>query len=308
MLSSLFGAVAITLGMAQPMDTTIAVRNGTRLEIEHVEGEVVVSAWNRDEVRVAASRSDLEVRSSGSVVRVRPDHNHGQNMGHRSVDLRIEVPAWMPIRIAGTQTDARVRGTRADVTIETVRGEIIVRDGAGRVLLKSVQGDIRVENARSRVEIHAANGDIVVRDVTGDVRVENVNGDIDLAGIDARSVSAGTVNGDVSYTGTIREDGRYRLTSHNGDISIAIPEDVGATISVATFSGEFHSDFPVRLDRAVPGGRFDFVIGSGRARIDLESFNGEIRLRRPRAPMGSVGRAAPGLASMHHQPEQTGRP
>lgn len=308
MFSPLFGAVVIALGTVQPADTTVAVRRGTRLDVENVAGEVVVNAWSRDEVRVVGARSDLEVRSSGSVLRVRSERRHGQGMGRRSVDLRIEVPAWMAVRIAGPFTDATVLGTSADITIETVRGEILVRGGAGRLLLNSVQGGIRVENARGRVEIVAANDDVVVRDFTGDVSIENVNGDIDLAGIDSRSVSAGTVNGDVSYTGSIREDGRYRLASHNGDISIAIPEGVGATVSVATFAGEFHSDFPVRLDRAAPGRRFDFVIGSGRARIDLESFNGEIRLRRPRAPIGSTGRAAPGLASLSREPEHARKP
>ncbi len=304
MFSPLFGAVANALGIAQPTDTAIAVRKGTRLDVENVEGEIVVKAWSRDKVRVVASRSDLEVHSSGSVLRVRSDHRRGR----RSVDVRVEVPDWMAVRIAGPFTDATVLGTSADVTIETVRGEILVRGGAGRLRLNSVQGGIRVENARGRVEIRAANGDIVVRDASGDISVENVNGDIDLADVDSRVVSAGTVNGDVSYTGSMREDGRYRLASHNGDVTIAIPEDVGATVSVATFAGEFYSDFPVRLDRATSGSRFEFVIGSGRARIDLESFNGEIRLRRPRATMRSTGPAARGLASLRQQQEHTRRP
>jgi len=306
MLSSLFGAVAIALGILQPTDTTIAVRSGTRLEVTNIEGEVVVRAWSRDEVRVVASRSDVDVRSSGSVLRVRPEHGHGS--GRRSVDLRVHVPAWMAVHIRGPATDATVLGANADVTIETVRGEILVRDVAGRVRLRSVQGDIRVENARGRVEIRAATGDIAVRDASGDIAVENVEGDIDLARIDARSVGAATVNGDISYTGSILEDGRYRLATHNGDISIAIPETADATISVATHAGEFHSDFPIRLHRAGAGGRYDFVIGSGRARVELESFNGEIRLRRPRAPVGSGRSAATDHASLRQDPQRKRRP
>ena len=296
MFSPLFGVAAMALVVLQPTDTTIAVRNGTRLEVRDVGGEVVVNAWSREEVRVVAPESNVEVLTAGSVLRVRS--GGGQNRGRRSVDIRVEVPAWMAVRITGPQTDATVVGTAADITVETVRGDILVRGGAGRVFLRSVQGDIRVENARGRVEIRGATGDIAVRAVTGDISVENVKGDIDLSRIDAQSVNAATIHGDISFTGSIREEGRYRLATHNGDIAIAIPEDTDAVVSVATHAGEFHSDFPVRLDRAGPGGRYDFVMGSGRARIELESFNGEIRLSRPRASMGSTGSAAHWLASV----------
>lgn len=301
MFSPLFGAAVIVLGIAQQADTTIAVRQGTRLDVENVPGEVVVRAWDRDAVRITADRPGLDIRTSGSVLWLRSERHRGT----RSLDVRIEVPAWMAVRITGPFTDATVQGTAADITIETVRGEILVRGGSGRLQLNSVQGGIHVEDARGRVEAVAANDDIIVRNVTGDIAVENVNGDIQLEGIDSRSVTAGTVNGDVSYSGTIREDGRYRLASHNGDISITIPANVGATIGVATFSGEFQSDFPVQLDRAAPGRRFNFVIGSGRARIDLGSFNGEIRLRRPNTPIGRAGRTSDGAAVHEQEPTRT---
>jgi hypothetical protein len=55
---------------------------------------------------------------------------------------------------------------------------------------------------------------------------------------------------------------------------------VSATVSVATFSGGFESDFPVTLREVLGGGRnFQFTLGDGAARIELESFAGQIRLR-----------------------------
>ena len=54
-----------------------------------------------------------------------------------------------------------------------------------------------------------------------------------------------------------------------------------ATVSIATFNGEFESEFPVTLTEARKGKRFSFTLGSGSAQVTLESFQGTIRLVRP---------------------------
>ena len=53
---------------------------------------------------------------------------------------------------------------------------------------------------------------------------ETVNGEITLDRIDAISVDANTVNGDISYDGPIRNGGRYSLSTHNGDITLTVAE------------------------------------------------------------------------------------
>jgi hypothetical protein len=53
-------------------------------------------------------------------------------------------------------------------------------------------------------------------------------------------------------------------------------------VSVSTFQGDFESAFPVTLTEH-RGKRFDFTLGGGSARLDLESFGGTIRLVRPGA-------------------------
>jgi DUF4097 and DUF4098 domain-containing protein YvlB len=95
-------------------------------------------------------------------------------------------------------------------------------------------------------------------------------------------VDANTVNGDISYEGTIRPNGRYRLATHNGDVTVVVPDGADALVSVSTFQGDFASDFPITL-RERHGKRFEFTLGKGSARLELESFQGTIELRRPGA-------------------------
>jgi DUF4097 and DUF4098 domain-containing protein YvlB len=90
------------------------------------------------------------------------------------------------------------------------------------------------------------------------------------------------VNGDIIYLGTIDHGGRYRFASHNGDLEVAVPDIADATISVATFNGEFESNFPVELTETKKGKRFAFTLGKGSATIELETFGGTVKLRRGR--------------------------
>jgi DUF4097 and DUF4098 domain-containing protein YvlB len=99
--------------------------------------------------------------------------------------------------------------------------------------------------------------------------------------VDATSLDASTVNGDVGYDGPIRNGGRYSLSSHNGDLTLAVAEGTNATVSVSTFNGEFESEFPVSLRETRKGKRFSFTIGSGSAQVTLESFQGSVQLVRP---------------------------
>ncbi len=61
---------------------------------------------------------------------------------------------------------------------------------------------------------------------------------------------------------------------------VTIPVSVNATVSVATFDGEFEADFPIQLERTEATRRFSFVLGNGSARLELHSFDGDIQLVR----------------------------
>ena len=102
-----------------------------------------------------------------------------------------------------------------------------------------------------------------------------------LEGIHSNSVEAVTTNGNVYYDGVIEDDGQYRFTNHNGNITLAIPDGANATVWISTYNGEFEPAFPITLMETRSGGRrFSFTLGDGSGRVEVESFGGKIRLRR----------------------------
>ncbi len=63
-------------------------------------------------------------------------------------------------------------------------------------------------------------------------------------------------------------------------MTFSVPEGSGLTVSIATFDGSLHPSFPVTLRGGI-GQLTEFTIGDGSARVELETFDGDIYLIRP---------------------------
>lgn len=271
-----------------PTDTTVAVGQDTRLQLRNLVGDIEVRAWNRDAVRIRAVHSPrervlVERRGPVLVVTARP-----RTGSPGEVDFQLLVPRAMAVTLDGAQASAKVRDLDGDVVIQTVAGEIAVQGGDGNVMLSSIQGPISVVGGRGRLEISSVDGEVRLLETSGHIFAETVNGAVALRRVLADSVEVSTVNGDLCYEGAILAAGRYLFRTHNGDIAVGLPERAGATVSVATYRGEIDSDFPLRVDGRGEHHRFHLRLGDGRAQLDLESFGGAIRLRRPGAD-GAAG-------------------
>jgi hypothetical protein len=244
-------------------------------------GEVTVTAWNRDAVRVQADvggSTGVEIDRNATTVTVRTSGRRGPPS---NVDLQITAPAWMPLDLSGVNTEMTITGARAGISAETVQGDVTATGGNGLVSLRSVQGSVSLTGAKGRLDVSSVNADVEVIGSSGEVTAETVNGDVTLDKVDATSVTATSLNGDVAYNGPIKSTGRYALSTHNGDVTVTVAEGTSASVSVSTFNGEFESAFPVTLTETRKGKRFNFTIGGGSAQVTLESFQGTIELVRP---------------------------
>lgn len=278
---TILAAALLAAAPMQQADTTFAVDPGSTLEVENLSGRVVVHTWNEARIRLRArgeGSGHIGVARVGSTIRLEPD---SRRWGERDIDYDLMIPSSMGVRVSGTDTDVDISGAGADVRIQTVQGDIRVQGGQGVISLRSVQGGVTLTGARGNVDAHSVSDDVRLSDVVGDIRAETVSGDIILDGVESSSVRASTVSGDVDFRGSIARDGQYSFTSHGGDLTLRLPDRVDATVGVSTFNGDFDTEFPVQLTGTRQHGRrFTFTLGSGSARIDLESFSGDIELKR----------------------------
>lgn len=261
-------------------DTTFAVRQGQRLEVDNFSGSITVTAWSEDRIRVSArSSSDPFTVDVGSLT-VHVNSQAEDHGGPGDSELTIQVPAWMELELSGNEVEITTSGTRADVKANTVQGDVSIDGGEGSIEATSVEGDLTISNVKGRVELSTVEGKVDLRNITGTgLEIETVDGDIVMVGVSATNISASSVDGDITWGGTLAPTGTYRFSTHDGDLLLGIAGEPDATFSVETFDGSFDSDWPVQL-RGTNQHKMTFTLGSGRARVELSSFDGTISLKR----------------------------
>jgi DUF4097 and DUF4098 domain-containing protein YvlB len=267
---------------APQTDQTVTVARGARLDVENFAGEVAIKAWDRDAVRVQAhhaSRTRVSVKSDGGRLVVSASGAQGPAS---SVDYEISVPRWMPVKVDGTYAFIAIEGTTSEVTAETVRGDVAIKGGGTFVSAKSIEGEVTIEGTRGRITASSVNEGITIAGTSGDITADTVNGPISMASVESENVTVESLNGSVRYEGNAAPRGKYRFTTHNGSILVAVPESSSAAFSVRTYNGAVHTNLTLSgSGDPRRGRRVVYTLGGGAADFELESFGGAIHLRRP---------------------------
>jgi hypothetical protein len=290
-------------------DTLLRVGPGMTLALSNLAGDITVTAWDRNEVRVQAEhdRGDrlvAEVRDA--TVRLgmsSPESSPAE------VEWTLTVPAWLPLELSGVECDIMVSGMRSSVRAQNMRGDISVDACQGPLEANSVEGEVHVSNARGTVTAGSINSIVRIVRATGPVEAQTINGDIQLVKVESRNVDASTVNGRVYFASGYQPRGRYLFSSHNGKLFVPMPDDQHVKVSMSSFQGEVESSIPVPQPAPAPrerGRHFRFVVQDGVAWPDPvtapptpstpstpSSPRAPRAPRAPSAPQGVTAAAAP---------------
>jgi DUF4097 and DUF4098 domain-containing protein YvlB len=262
------------------IDTTIAFDRRGTVSLTLTSGEIIVSAWDRPQVRVRARSERSAIRMDATSTRLSLDLARSRG---GETTFEVTVPAGVHVGARATSGDIRIAGTKGIVEAASQSGDILVDDAGERIELRSFSGDITGRNLAGNVEANSLNGDIDLSNVRGDIDATGVSSDIELRGVAARYVRAKSTSGDITFDGALESAGRYELGSHSGDVYVIVPQNTGALFTVSTYNGGIESDFPITLKPGEHGighaRRYTFEIGKGDARISAESFSGDITVR-----------------------------
>ncbi len=276
-----FALITLSPATARPqaaVDTRLSVGANATIEVDNMVGDITISTWDRNAVRVQATgAADVHFDSNDSEVSVEAEMVHGQG---RATDFTLTIPVDADIEAHTIEGRISIEGTTGRIEAHSMKGLVRVNGGRNTIEVGSVEGGIELTGARGRVEAHSVNEFVSLTDVVGDIEATTVNGPVTLERCDAHNLEASSVNGAIVFRGPIHSDGWYSMETHNGTIDITIPRGANATISAFTYNGEFEADFPVTVTEAEPGKSTTFTLGSGDAQIELETFNGAILLKR----------------------------
>ena len=186
----------MAFSLVQQTDTTFAVGNATRLDLENEGGQVVVAVWDRNEIRIQAEhsrRSVIEVHQNRGEISIEADAVRGGMSG--IVDYTITVPRGFDLSIETMYSDIAIDGADGVVEAETLQGDIMIRGGRGEVHASSTTGRVRIEGAEGRIEVETVAQEIRISDSSGEILAESVGGSIIMENVSASSVDAVTVGG-----------------------------------------------------------------------------------------------------------------
>jgi DUF4097 and DUF4098 domain-containing protein YvlB len=217
-----------------------------RVSISNINGNVHISAWDRNEVKVdAVKRAYKPERLSEATIEVTNTAD--------SVIIKTKYPE------RNLNFDSRTRENNPasiEYTLTVPRGAHI--DG-----------------------VELVNGSLDIEGVKGDVRASLVNGEVKAGGLGGE-IKLSTVNGtqEVNVT-TLGESKGVTLNSVNGSIVLIVPSGANAQVKASTVHGPITNDFGLTVEEGQYVGRnLTGQIGSGGPRIRLNNVNGSISIKR----------------------------
>jgi DUF4097 and DUF4098 domain-containing protein YvlB len=190
----------------------------------------------------------------------------------------------------------RIRNTASGLTIEEENNEMRISTQMHNETELSILVPVRTS-----LKLTLMNGDdIIVDRIEGDLEVNNMNGDISLTNI-AGTAIIHSANGEVKAHFSRVTGKPMSFTTLNGDVDVALPSDIKATVRLDSGHGDIYTDFAIEMlptamqstveENRAKGGKYRIKmekamvgkINGGGVEYTLKTLNGDIHLRRYQA-------------------------
>ncbi|MBB3225826.1 DUF4097 and DUF4098 domain-containing protein YvlB [Luteibacter sp. Sphag1AF] len=288
--------LAFSIGHAiagTPINLSRDVRPNAHININNVKGEVTVTTWDRNTVQVSGTLGDgarpLELGGDDREVDIKVEANGKNGFFNWDSDTRMQgtvlnvrVPRSVDVDINVVSAPLSIDGLDGGrVSINTVSGKVRANVRTPKIEVQSVSGSIDLSGRATKAELQTVSGDITAPSVVESVEAQTVSGRMTIGGGPWREASFSTVSGDILINGGPAPGGKLDVDAMSGDVQLQLPANTGSRLNVSTFSGEIRSDFgtPSR-DEDGPGKELKTTIGDGSGYVHLESFSGDIRVRK----------------------------
>lgn len=132
---------------------------------------------------------------------------------------------------------------------------------------------------RAHVKVETANGRVEIRGVSGPVRASTVNGSVEVEGSSGR-VEASTVNGSIRASLRDVAPEWHRFQTTNGSVDVSLPGGASGEFEARTVNGRIETDFPLTVSGGRGSRRLQGRLGDGKARFEMSTVNGSVRIEK----------------------------
>ena len=264
------------------VNLTVTVPKAAKVTLNAGRGDIAVSGIGGG-LDMTAGRGDVHLNSITGSVQAHLSNNKHDFSAHQ------------------VDGDLTADGNTNDLTISDIKGRFTINgDMFGEVHLENVTGPVSVHTSRTEVQIASLPGELTfdsdnlhVNQSKGLVRVVTRSKDIELSQIYGDSY---VENHDGRIA--IEPAGVFSVEAKNnkGDVELTLPPSASASVNGRTHNGDIVTDYGLDVsgeeNKSVSG-----KIGSGQAKIEISSSNGDLRIKKgpalPSAPSVANAPTAP---------------
>ena len=217
--------------------------DGGRFSLSNVNGSVVVTGGGSDSVEIIATKKA----------------DNQKDLDKIEIEITNSAKEIVVETELGGSDHWYSRGSNSG----SVKYEVIVPVGTNLDSVETVNGNVNISGVSGKVVAESVNGDLDVSDLAGDVELSTVNG-----GIEAEF-------------SMLEDQQRVKMETVNGRVTINLPEDADVDINADTLNGGINAkDFGLEADKGFVGSDLNGKIGDGGARLNIDTVNGSIKIRR----------------------------
>ncbi len=216
--------------------------DGGRFSVSNVNGSITVTGASGSSVEIIAIKKARNQKDLDAIE---------IEISQSASEIEIET------ELGDSNSWYSFGSTSGEVTYE-----IIVPDGTDLDSVETVNGDVTVSGVSGNVTAESVNGDLDINDLVGDVHLSTVNGSVNAA--------FAKCEGEQSI----------KTETVNGRVTISLPESSDVQITADTLNGGINGrDFGLQTDKGFVGSDLNGKIGSGSARLNIDTVNGSIKIR-----------------------------
>lgn len=191
------GAQAAELKLTEEFHQTYPLAADGRVSLANINGNVQITAWDRNEVKVDAIKrastseklqeAKIAVDSTPDSIAIKTEYPRDRKTYNNpaSVDYTLTVPRNAKInKVDLINGDLIIEGLGNDIRASSINGKVNARGLTGRLDLSTVNGKVAASFARlgsSDVRLHSVNGPlelVLPSDVQAEIEASTLNGQI----------------------------------------------------------------------------------------------------------------------------------
>ncbi|MFC1701513.1 DUF4097 domain-containing protein [Pseudomonadota bacterium] len=242
-LIALLATGSVFASVTEEETFSFKLNEGGRFSISNVNGSTVVTGGSGDSVEIVATKKADSQKELDQIE---------IEISHSADEIVVETEL-------GESNHWYSRSSNSG----SVKYEVIVPVGTQLNSVETVNGNVNISGVSGEVVAESVNGDIDVRDLAGDVSLSTVNGSID------------------AEFARLEGQQRVKVETVNGRVTINLPENADVEVSADTLNGGINgSDFGLETDKGFVGSDLKGKIGGGDARLNIDTVNGAIKIRR----------------------------